>query len=167
MIFDGWTQAELQALCEDRVWPRTEYVERSHHGLPSRCRIWTGSVVHGNHPRMVYRSRHVMVARLVFMAYRDPIPPGWKVAHSCGRNDCLFPRDLFLLSPDAARIAAAVRLPRGEDHCRAKLTRRQVSRIRQNGKTKIETLARRYGVSVQTVSDIRGRRTWRDSWEVV
>lgn len=52
---------------------------------------------------------------------------------------------------------------RGEDHNQARLTVEQVIRIRRfrAGGVPLKALARQFGVSLDTISDIARRKTWR------
>jgi hypothetical protein len=149
----------------------------------SGCWLWLGEL-RANYgiAYPVRSSRHlpnrgrVLAHRVSWEAVNGPIPKGMKVCHRCDVPSCVNPDHLFLgtQTENMADMIAKSRgawqqgcpLPRvrGEAHPRAKLTAEQVREIRRYWDTKTDTLyrmARRYGVSLDTVWKAAHRMTWR------
>jgi HNH endonuclease len=121
--------------------------------------------------------------RLSFALSFGQIPDGLLVLHHCDNPACCNPRHLFLGTHadnmrDKAKKGHASRhggtasgdrhgsrtkpnrVPRGEKHGNAKLTDTQVAAILASEKTQ-RALAREYGVSQTTISNIRLGKIWR------
>jgi len=104
------------------------------------------------------------VHRLSWEFYKGPIPSGMCVLHKCDNPACVNPRHLFLgtradNNRDRAKKGRGNH-PKGEQHPRARLTERQVLRIRKNSGSSAR-LALQYGVSKTTIRSIKARITWR------
>lgn len=145
---------------EERFW---EKVDKS-----GECWIWTSShngrygIFWTNWPGKKNENAH----RVSWMlANNAEIPSGLVVMHSCDNGMCVNPAHLSLGTPkensqDAARKGIA---PRGERNGGGgKLNESQVKEILAN----VEGLgcwraAARYGVSTQTIKQIRRRKIWR------
>lgn len=89
------------------------------------------------------------------------IPAGLCVLHRCDNPGCFNPAHLFLgdRAANAADMVAKGRSCRGERHYRSKLTASAVREIRISSLSPRE-LATRYGVSVNSIVNVRWYRTW-------
>lgn len=101
--------------------------------------------------------------RAVWRLTKGPILDGLHVLHRCDNPVCVNPTHLFLgtqsiNSKDMWRKGRGV--TRGEGNGNAKLTPELVRDIRSSKEKSVE-LARRTGMSQQTICDIRKRRSWR------
>ncbi len=95
-------------------------------------------------------------------------PPGDRVVcHHCDNRLCVNPGHLFIGTPaeNTADMLAKGRgrFPRGERNRHAKLTEAEVTslRARKHAGESHSTLARAFGVSISTVSEIVNGKTWR------
>lgn len=94
---------------------------------------------------------------------RGPIPAGMHVLHRCDNPICVNPMHLFLgtQSINSKDMWSKGRgRTRGETNGNAKLTPELVRDIRASKEKSVE-LARRTGMSQQTICDIKKRRSWR------
>lgn len=99
--------------------------------------------------------------RVAWELYRGPLSPDEHVLHSCDMTCCVNPDHLFL-GDQQINVADKVRKGRqnrGENHGRAKLTESAVLLIRRDARL-YSDIASAHGVSVQTVCDIKQRRSW-------
>ena len=87
---------------------------------------------------------------------------GMEVCHTCDIKSCVNPHHLFLGShkDNMADAASKGLFPRGSKHYHSKLSRKEVTFIK-NSSLSGKLLANRFGVSPPTICDIRKGRTWR------
>lgn len=116
--------------------------------------------------RMINGRRiHVGAHRLVWTYFNGPIPDGMQINHKNGIKDDNRPENLELSDPSTNASHAhrsGLKDQSGQRNPAAKLSDREVAQIRlayaQGGYTQAE-LAKRFGVSYQTISKIvRGER---------
>ena len=149
-------------------------VDRS--GGPDACWPWLGASLprgYGHLGERVARGRHRMVYahRVAWELHHGrAVPQDTMVLHHCDNPPCCNPAHLFLGTQrdnmqDCARKGRQVfqqhpeRAPIGERNIKAKLTWVAVAEIRSSTSTD-DLLALRLGVSVDTIRDVRARRTW-------
>ena len=157
-----------------RFWNK---VDRS--AGPDACWVWTGSR-RGSYGRFFLQGRTFKANRIAFELCKGPIPDGMFVCHRCDNPLCVNPSHLFAGTPrentqDAVRkgrIAAGDRhgshvhpdaWARGERQGSSKLTADQVRIIRRSyapGEVTLAELAKRFGVSEQTISYIVNNKRW-------
>lgn len=102
--------------------------------------------------------------RLAYEAFVGNIPPGLWVLHRCDNPACCNPKHLYLgdherNTRDKVERARQARFP-GELHPMVKLDESAVRHIRGTSGARVP-LAKKYGVSTRTISDIRSRRSWK------
>lgn len=112
---------------------------------------------HHRYTRIRTPGRRVRGHRLAWEVAYGPIPPGLGVLHRCDNPKCVNPEHLFLgTQKDNVHDAIA----KGRFRYGPKLTAEQVAEIRRSPETHGEA-GKRYGVSKETVRDVRRYRTWR------
>lgn len=141
----------------------------------SGCWEWQGNT-RGGYGRLTIGSRKnesrksVSAHRLSYEVYKGTIPEGYEVCHTCDNRRCINPDHLFV-GTRQENVDDRERKGRNIVHCgesnpRAKLTQKDVLRMRQRKvqeKTSYEKLAKEYGVSKRTAQDaIKG-----DHWKCV
>ena len=130
----------------------------------SGCWLWLGGWTRKGYGRLPLRDRSSVLAhRLFYEAHVGPIPDGLIVCHTCDTPACCNPAHLFV-GTDALNAADKVAKqrawkPAGGRNVKAKLDESQVLAIRADPRVHIE-IAGTFGVSRQTVSSIKTRRTW-------
>lgn len=86
--------------------------------------------------------------RVSWELHRGAIPDGFLVLHRCDVRPCVNPDHLFIgdYSDNANDMHAKGRgnVPRGERHCRAKLTEEEVRKIRSDTRT-LRLIGEEYG----------------------
>ncbi len=144
----------------------------------SGCWLWTRACKsngygHFRHPNT---SQILTAHRASYQAFVGPIPDGLQVCHKCDVRSCINPNHLFLGSHqtnmDDARLkhrfASGSRhglvqnphcVKRGTSHWRCVLSDKDIKTIRETPAT-CKVLGVQYGVSKQTISEIRTRKTW-------
>lgn len=130
------------------------------------CLTWPYQRSGGGYGYVGKGSARLGAHRVVCEAYRGPPPsPRHEAAHSCGNGHlgCVNPRHLSWKTPSenqADRLAHGTML-RGSSHPGAQLTESAVQEIRAlRGVVAGKEVARRYGVSRATVSQIQSRASW-------
>lgn len=151
---------------------RIRSLDRIVNGNPSqlcgermRGRILKPAVNNCGYYRVCINRKMKSVHRLVASSFLGAIPPGMHINHMDGvklnnRIDNLeivtrlqnnhHARDLGLLNP-----------AKGESHCRAKLTEKDVQSIRAITGRPNGVIAKEYGVSKTVIQCIRARKTWK------
>lgn len=160
-----------------RFWSKVEK------GGPSECWLWTRSVNTTGYPQFRRGSVKILAHRLSYFMANGAIPDGMLVLHNCPSGDnprCVNPRHLWLGTQqqnvrdmDAKGRRARgdrsgsrlhpERLPRGENHTRAKLTEDAIRAIRRRaaqGESQT-ALSREFAVSTGRICDIVHVKAWR------
>ncbi|HTP29480.1 MAG TPA: HNH endonuclease [Anaeromyxobacteraceae bacterium] len=99
--------------------------------------------------------------RVIFEALNGPAGP-LEVMHSCDNPPCVNPKHLSLgtHAENFADAARKGRMNQGINHGMAKLTEDDVRKIRASKGT-LRSIAPRFGVTINTISVIRRRLSWR------
>lgn len=102
--------------------------------------------------------------RVAFELFNGKIPRGAWILHTCDNPPCCNPEHLKIGDHEknvADKVARHRQShPEGELHPCHKLTASEVLAIRSSKNESRRVLAGRHGVSMQTISDIRARRSW-------
>lgn len=151
----------------ERFWSK---VDRSKG--PNGCWLWLGSK-HRQGYGMFKFAPDVLAHRVAWILTNGPILDGMSVLHNCPDGDnptCVNPSHMFLGTQldnirdrESKGRGNGGGLP-GEACGHSKLTQHQVDEIRANhaaGNITQTELARRFGVSIATVSLLIHRKTWR------
>lgn len=112
-------------------------------------------------------SRRMLAHVISWTIHKGPVPEGMVVCHRCDVPWCVNPGHLFVATQaDNLRDMFAkgrARPPRGERHCKSKLTEADVKemfRLDSMGVTRTD-IARRFGVASVTASHVLTRRIWK------
>lgn len=139
----------------------------------SDCWEWQGCI-RGGYGRLTIGSRKdgsrksVSAHRLSYEIFKGIIPETYEVCHSCDNRKCINPDHLFV-GTKQENVKDRERKGRnivhfGEANSRAKLTQKDVLRIRQEraqNKTPYSELAQRYGVCKKTMQNAVHGKTWK------
>lgn len=131
------------------------------------CITWPFTKDKDGYGRAVINRRHITASRAIcIMAYGPPARDGLHAAHSCGKGHlgCVNPNHIRWATPKENqhdRIAHGTSVVDAR-WSRRQLTEDQVRHIRRLAKSlSHEGLAKRFGVSTSTISDINTRKTWK------
>jgi hypothetical protein len=152
----------------DRFWAKVSK------GEPSDCWPWTASRNSKGYGVFGIGPKNYKAHRVALWITTGAWPePGKVVCHRCDNPSCVNPSHLYVgTASDNVQDCMkrgryrqppqppAERRPRGERHCRAKLTENQVREIIGSSEPKL-ALAERFGVSRLTVSLIKRGLTWK------
>lgn len=120
---------------------------------------------HGRGYGKVWTGIREFVHRVSYRLAVGPIPDGMEVLHKCDNPPCFRPDHLFTGTHMDNMKDASVkgRLPHGEKHRDAKVTRDQVVEIRRlyRDGTSQRKLATRFGIDKSVVSRLVTRKTWK------
>ena len=129
------------------------------------CWLWTGKIARNGYGHFHIPHRgHLGAHRFAYELHYGPILPGFQVCHRCDVRACVRPDHLFLGNnfdnmQDASRKG---RMPIGERNTHAKLTPEQVLEIRAlEGKERPTHIAKRYHVTMQNITAIWKRKSWK------
>ena len=121
------------------------------------CWEWTASLVsgYGGIRHGGTGSKTLYAHRLSWEWHYGPIPDGLCVLHRCDNRLCVCPEHLFL----GTRSDNMKDMTRKGRHGRRKFTDDEVLNVRRS-KVSAAKLARYHNVCVDTIWNIRARRTW-------
>lgn len=131
---------------------------------PEACWTWNGRISRGGYGIFVFEHKVQKAHRLSWIFTFGAIPFGLCVCHHCDNRICVNPAHLFLGTKaennfDRDRKGRGRQLF-GVENSASKLTDADVISIRSSNET-TKVAALRYGVSQQTISNIRKRETWK------
>lgn len=138
------------------------------------CWLWLRQVEPSGRPILRVGNHKLSARRVVYEQHVGPIKPGWRVTNTCREKSCVAPEHLAQRTPagitrlhwkrgtfnpaiSAAANAAA-------HQAMGKLTWDKVREIRRRlaaGETGL-SIAPEYGVTVQSISQVRLHQTWRE-----
>lgn len=163
----AWVEGQrMPTVMIERFWARVNKT--------STCWLWTGRRFGGTD----YGSFNVCVLtwrgpawrpesahRLAYELSVGPIPRGMHVLHSCDIPTCCNPEHLRIgTDADNKRdVVLRQRMPRGRRHHMAKVTERDVRRMRKQyarGHVTQAELAQKFGVDFGTINPMLHGRTW-------
>jgi len=156
---------EVSNLGRVRSLSRKIWVESKHQA--PHWRTWQGRILRPQASPQGYLHVHLgtadqhQIADLVLEAFVGPKPKGMVAAHDNGKNQDNRASNLFYKTPyenqeDRIRHGTS---NRGEGSPYAKLTEAKVKAIRASHEPRA-VLAKRYGVSVMTITQVRRRASW-------
>jgi hypothetical protein len=133
---------------------------------PDCCWIWLASRDNCGYGWFGIKGKLHRAHRVSWIIHNGLIPDNIKVCHNCDNPACVNPAHLFLATQtiNIADRESKNRTAKGEKL--SKLSETQVKEIRQIYQPKkygygCRSLAKKYGVSKQTILDIISRRLWK------
>jgi hypothetical protein len=164
------TRPKIARLLMRRSWPKEDqlrFLELAPEYTGDDCLTWPYGTDSKGYGRISLDGKERIVSRLVCKAaHGEPPTPKHEAAHSCGKGHlaCINPHHLSWKTPAQNRADCIVHGThiRGSDHKVAKLDAERVRTIRLEllRGVRQKDLAKRFGVSRGTVSDIASRRLW-------
>ncbi len=132
-------------------------------GVKSRCWLWLGSVTDNGYGRFNYEGDRHSVTRFAWKLKTGRDPGPLTVSTRCQNKTCV--RHLLSRTrSDLGKATVGHLKHQGEDHPNAKLTAKQVLRIRKlyaTGKFQQKNLAERFDVSRSSLRKIVRKESWR------
>jgi hypothetical protein len=130
----------------------------------AECWEWQSSLNAGGYGRFSTNGDKISAHRLAYELVKGPIPEGLHIRHMCHNRLCCNPNHLDVGTPrdNAQDAIKAGRFSQGRINGMSKLTPADVVLIRQNtARLKVRDLARQYGVSAGTISNVKTGKIWR------
>lgn len=143
-------------------------------GSDHECWPWTGSTNehgYGAFHNKLYSTR--AAHRIAWQLFnKATIPGGMDCCHRCDNPPCCNPGHLFIGTHkenmlDAVAKGRTKKGVHGERHGRSKLSEVHVREILASRGVSKKALARKFGVSRETIEDITRRRSWRHITDIV
>jgi len=152
---------ESAAMFDDQTMNRV--VQKINVGAPDECWLWRASVNSRGYGKVYVSGKLVLAHRYMLASVTGRLPDASiKALHACDVRRCCNPRHLRW-GTHAENVKDAVErgaLNRGEKNSQSKLSSDDVRLIRSaGGKTRRE-LAKQFGVSLETIKDVKAGRSW-------
>ena len=163
--------SHIRPSLEEALWSR---VDKS--GGQDNCWLWTAGTTTGGYGEITYKQKGHYAHRTAYELVIGPIPDGMLVCHKCDNRLCCNPEHFFLgsISDNISDMHAKGRAYHalGERHGKAQLTEKQAREIkalmvpawvygRRKYTTKVSDVAKAYGVSDATISNLIAGRIWK------
>ena len=139
--------------------------------VESGCWEWNRYRMPGGYGRIRHEGHMWLAHRLSYRAFNGDIPDGLVVRHKCDNRCCVNPDHLEVGTQkdnvhDSINRGSFVYRdnPKGADHPNAKLTEKQVKEILNSNETQ-RSLAAKYGVSFQLISQIKRGKIWQHAMQ--
>ena len=127
------------------------------------CWLWTAGCCQDGYGQFNINYKMYLSHRISWFLAGNTIPEGHILRHKCRNRNCINPEHLET-GTHAENMCDKVRDgtdARGEKCHKAKLTSTQVLEIRARGEEKHVNLAKEYGITPMTISQIITRRSWK------
>jgi hypothetical protein len=130
------------------------------------CWLWIGGVHKNGYGAFTVLRHHLTPHRFSWTLHKGEIPEGYWVLHKCDVRLCVNPEHLFIGDRDMniSDMVLKNRQAKGTTSGVCKFTEEQVREIRMSyvpWKTSMQSLADKYGVTVNSIFQIVHRKTWR------
>ncbi len=141
----------------ERFWQKVEVRG------PDECWPWRGKLNTYGYGELKADCKRRLAHRLLVEWANGPIPSGHVVRHKCDNPSCvnLWHLELGTQADNVADRVARGRCAQGERQGRAKLSWETVAGIRARSAESGAALAREFGVSQSTISEIRAGKRWK------
>lgn len=163
-------QTQYTAIDIARFWGHVDKEHSDFFYNGSRCWEWTANIPPTSGYGLVkLNKKERLVHRVAYEITFGEIGDDLLVLHHCDNRPCVNPDHLFLgtQKDNVADMMQKGRKPLGEEHANSKLSAAQVFEIRKRyrrfgigGDTTV-TLAKEFGVSAKTISNIVNRKKWK------
>lgn len=132
----------------------------------SGCWIWQMGLSRSGYGETSIKGKKKRVHRVVHELYTGKVPENLHVCHTCDTTSCVNPEHLYVGTHqrNVDDKLERDRQPRGEEIKLAKLTEKDILKIRQlwkEGYMSQQAIANEFGVNQTTISCIVLRKTWR------
>ena len=142
----------------ERFWAKTKVGDGG-------CVLWTAATTEGYGVFCETGTKAKRAHRWLYQHVLGPLPPKIDVMHSCDTRLCIALQHLSPGSRKANMVDAANkgRMPKGEASVAAKLTAKQVLKIRQRNAEgeSLGKLAKRYRIGIPCIHKIVQRKRWK------
>lgn len=125
------------------------------------CMIWLGYVNKKGYGRIGIDNKVQLTHRVAYELVNGAIPKGLAVCHRCDVPSCINPNHLFLgtFYENSMDMVKKGRHKHGERHFNAKLTERDILKIRSDNRSGSQ-IGKDYGVTQSAISAIKLKRLW-------
>ena len=127
------------------------------------CWDWEGSLRGKGYGGFRQNNKMYIASRVSYELYKNPIPEGLLVCHTCNNPKCVNPNHLYLGTYQENTQQAVKEgrqyIPKGVENGSAKLTEEQIFLIREDPRSQ-RTIAKEYGISQLHVSRIKRKISW-------
>ena len=164
-----WSIEQALELVPSPIKPQKSIIERIYENvicdIKTHCWNWTGSFTRGNYGQININGKKYRAHRVVYQELCGPIPEDKPyVLHTCDNPKCCNPKHLYTGTQqnnmDDMIKRNRCNPPHGGKDGMSKLTKEQVIKIRASNETNT-ALAKHFGVSQPTISNIKNRKRWK------
>ena len=162
------TPAMKKRLPSQIVKPYTYSLEQRHKiydlflskvGKTDTCWIWFGPKNSQGYGQFSFNGYNYRAHRFIWSYFNGEQPAKMCICHKCDNPSCVKPSHLFLVTYSENRIDAIKKgrivAKCGEDHPRAKLTNKDVAKIREIGrKVTLREMGKEFGVNITSIDRV-------------
>lgn len=139
-------------------------IKASRHKVVGDCWEYAGTINRYGYGQFHHRGKTIRAHRAMYEIANGKIPYGFLVCHTCDNRKCVNQNHLYAGTHadnyNDARKRGRLNPPRSDNHHAAKLNARDIPEIRGSNLSQ-RKLAKIYGVSQTTISELRRGLTWK------
>lgn len=139
---------------------KERFLEKIKKDVSNGCWEWTANKTHGGYGKFWLCGKHVLAHRFSYELFKDSIPEGKVICHSCDNPWCVNPDHLWL-GTQSENIEDSVVKNRFDSVVKISSVIVKTMKKKRNCGAKYREIAEEYGIGLTTVYEAVNCKTWK------